>query len=107
MRRDAYGLGVALALMLVQPAFAAGFSPFQLADEGEVCYSWEGGHKSAGSYSRCQPTVQVAVLQPIAPPPVVEAAPLAAPPVCPPQISVMPEPKKPRILRKRPPVPKC
>ena len=55
-------------------AHAAGFAPLRMTDPGETCYSWEGGHGSAGSFSKCQPSVEVVVLQPMAPPPAVVAA---------------------------------
>jgi hypothetical protein len=67
-------LAIALALVgSVAGASAAGFAPLTPTDTGETCYTWEGGHKSAGSYSKCNPTV-VIVAAPVVP------APLAAPP---------------------------
>jgi len=97
-------LGFLLVLLLPTVAFATGFPSFQLADTGEVCYSWEGGHKSAGSFSRCQPVVQVAVLQPMAPPP---APMVMSSPVCPPQVILEPEPRKHRPIRKPRPKAVC
>lgn len=92
------------ALLVASSAYAAGFAPFSLADSGETCYTWTGGNYSAGSFSKCSPVVVVAQASPAR---VVAPAPLAAAPVCPPQITVIPEPHKPRILRKRPPPAKC
>lgn len=84
---------------------AAGFAPLVMSDTGDVCYSWNGGHKSAGSFSNCQPSVQVTVLTPVPPEPVVQQAPAPIMQACPPQISVMPEPHKKRpIIRHRPKV---
>lgn len=73
-----------------------------------TCYSWEGGHKSSGSFSKCsQPWVVAKAPAPSPPAPVV-AAPVVQSTVCPPQITVMPEPKKPIIKRKPKPAPlKC
>ncbi len=101
-RRDAYGLGAALILALAGAAQAQvvrtqpGFGGF---DSGDVCYQWSGGHGSAGAFSRCQPSVQIAVLTP---------APLAAPPTanpvmvpmqsCPP----LPTPKHRPIVKRKP-----
>lgn len=74
-------LSLLLALPLV--AFAGGF-----VDE-PTCYSWEGGHKSAGSFSKCTPAwvlppekppvVAVAVTAPVAAPVVVHQSPIMMP----------------------------
>jgi hypothetical protein len=61
-------LGFCLALLAPLGAVA------QMVDE-PVCYSWEGGHKSAGSFSKCGPRWVIAERK--AP---VVLAPLAAPP---------------------------
>jgi hypothetical protein len=79
-------------------ALASGFAPLAMSDTGETCYSWEGGHKSAGSYSKCSPAVVVAKL----PPPVVASPvmmPMSAPVTCAP-------PPKP-VLRHHKPKPVC
>jgi hypothetical protein len=101
-RRDAYGLGAALIFALAPPAFAAGFAPLQLSDTGDVCYSWNGGHKSAGSFSKCQPVVQVAILTPMAPPPAPLPPVVQPSPVMMPMSSPAPAPKKPIVRKKRP-----
>jgi hypothetical protein len=57
-----------------------------------TCYSWNGGHKSAGSYSKCNPPLLPVVVQPVAvatpvttptatPSPVVQSTPIMMP-VC-------------------------
>jgi hypothetical protein len=97
-----HSLIIALALA-AGTVHAAGFAPLRLADSGETCYSWEGGHKSAGSFSKCNPAVEVVVLQPMPPPPVVAAAPLPAPMMsCPPIAE--PVPRKPIVRKPRPKV---
>ena len=90
-------LGFVLALLVPFGALASGFAPLTMGDTGETCYSWEGGHKSAGSYSKCSPAVVVAKL----PPPVVASPvmmPMSAPVTCAP-------PPKP-VLRHHKPKPK-
>ncbi len=106
MKRDAYGLGVALALMLAMPAFAQGFAPLRLSDTGDTCYSWQGGNFSAGSFSKCQPVVVIAAA-PVVPAPLA-AAPTPAPVMMPMQ-SCPPTavPRKPIIKPKRKPPVKC
>ena len=107
-RRDAYGLGAALILALAGTAQAqvrVVQNAFGSFDAGDTCYQWSGGHGSAGAFSKCQPSINVAVLtttpQP-APTPVADSR------VCPPQITVIPEPRhKPIIKPKRPPPLKC
>jgi hypothetical protein len=91
---------LALTLLMVAGAVhAQGF-----VDE-PTCYSWEGGHKSAGSFSKCpQPWVVKKVAAPAPPAPVV-AAPVLQSNVCPPQITVIPEPRKPKPIIKRKPKP--
>jgi hypothetical protein len=94
---------IALSLLLVAGAVnAQGFAPLTPSDPGDVCYSWEGGHKSAGSYSRCSPQVYVKPAKPVA-----VAAPVPQPvvmqnTVCPPQIILEPETKKKRYYKPRP-----
>ncbi len=84
-------------------AMAQGFS-----DE-PTCYSWEGGSKSAGSFTKCpQPwVVAKAPPAPVAAPAVV-AAPVLSSNVCPPQIILQPEPNKPKAKKRPAPKPlKC
>jgi hypothetical protein len=91
-----YILGLVLGLA-VSAAGAQGF-----VDE-PTCYSWSGGNKSAGSFSKCNQW-KVAAAPPAPPPPAVVAAPLMQNTVCPPHIILTPEPKK---AVKRKPLPKC
>jgi len=58
------------AILVATCSYAGGF-----VDE-PTCYSWNGGHKSAGSFTKCNPELQAWVKP--APPPVV-AAPAAVP----------------------------
>jgi hypothetical protein len=96
MNRLAFILA-ALALPVVAQA-QGGF----IANDEPICYSWEGGARSAGSFSKCGPRWT-------APPPapvVVAAAPMVAPlPPLPPQVSCAPPPK-PLIKPKRKPRPR-
>ena len=101
-RRDAYGLGAALILALAQPAFAGGFAPLRLSDPGETCYTWEGGRGSAGSFSKCQPSYEVVILNPMPAP--VQPSPIMMPQSAP--ITCAPPPK-PVFKKKRPPPKKC
>ncbi len=96
-------LVLAALTMFAPKAHAAGFN-----DE-PTCYSWEGGHKSSGSFTKCPSGIpaaptKVAAAQPapiVVPPPVMQTQ------VCPPQVILEPEPKK-AIKRKPRPVPqKC
>ena len=91
---------VVLLLMAVAGAHAQGFQ-----DE-PTCYSWEGGRGSAGSFSKCGPAwVTAAPAKPaVVAAPIVQAAPIQST-VCPPQIILQPEPKKP-VKRKPKPPPK-
>jgi hypothetical protein len=100
---------LALAGLLVATCSYAG-GGFQ--DE-PTCYSWNGGHKSAGSFSKCNAELHAHVKPHVpAPPPVAYAAPVQAPPimmpVCqnPPPASV---PLKPKVKPKYKPKPtvKC
>ncbi len=88
--------------MFAPKAHAQGF------DDQPTCYSWEGGHKSAGSFSKC--TRWEVAKAPVAPPP----APVVVPPpvmqnvVCPPQVILEPVPQKHKApIKRRPPPPKC
>ncbi len=87
--------------MFAPKAHAQGF-----VDE-PTCYSWEGGHKSAGSFSKC--TRWEVAKAPVAPPPppVVVPAPVMQNVVCPPQVILEPEPKKAVRRHVRPKPPKC
>jgi len=98
-KRDAYGLGIALAV-LCGAVQAQGF-----ADE-PTCYSWNGGHKSAGSFSKCPQPFVVAKAPAPPPAPVVVPAPVvqALPPVV--QQTCAPPPK-PVIKPKRKAPVKC
>jgi hypothetical protein len=67
-------LALLTGLLVAFGANAGGFT-----DE-PTCYSWNGGHKSAGSFSKCQPELQAWVKPaPPAPPPVAYSAPVTAP----------------------------
>jgi hypothetical protein len=97
-------LAIALALAVPMAASAAGFAPLAMSDPGETCYTWEGGHKSAGSFSKCSPSVVIAAAP--LPPPVVQSPvmmPMSAPVV---QQTCAPPPK-PVIRKKRPAPKKC
>ena len=100
-------LTVAIALVgFVTGVQAVGFAPLRMTDPGETCYSWEGGHKSAGSFSKCQPSVEVVVLNqlppPVLPSPIMmpQSAPMAS---CPP----LPTPHKRKPIVKRKPRVQC
>ena len=96
----AVGCAVGVSLILIATcANAAGYPPLSMSDSGETCYTWEGGHKSAGSFSKCSPQVAVAA----APKPVVASPimmPMSAPVTCAP-------PPKPLVHKKRPPPKHC
>jgi hypothetical protein len=93
---------LALAVPFMASAQQGGF----IGNDEPTCYSWEGGHKSAGSFHKCGPRwVAAAKPQPV-------PAPFAAPPTanpvmvpmqsCPPVAT--PQKKKPIIKRKPKPV---
>ena len=89
-------LGFALAAA-VGPALVAA----QMVDE-PTCYSWSGGHKSAGSFSKCPPPWIIAAKPAPLPPPVQpspvmmpQSAPMAS---CPP----LPTPHKRPIVKRKP-----
>jgi hypothetical protein len=63
-----------LGLLFALGAQAQGFQ-----DE-PTCYSWSGGHKSAGSFTKCTPEIK-ATSKPTPPAPVAVAAPVTAPPL--------------------------
>ena len=76
---------LAIAMLLaVGAAQAQGF-----VDE-PTCYSWEGGHKSAGSFTKCGPRWEVAKAPAPAPTPAVVATPVMQSTVCPPQFILHP-----------------
>jgi hypothetical protein len=86
-----------LALLVPLGAAAQGFT-----DE-PTCYNWEGGHKSAGSFSKCGPRWEAPVKKAPLPPPVVTSPvmmPMAAPVTCAPA-------PKPVLKKKRPAPKKC
>lgn len=94
----AAAIGV-LAYSVYPGAHAQGFT-----DE-PTCYSWNGGHKSAGSFSKCNhwvataPTAAPVVLAPLAAPPTV--APVMVPmQSCPP----LPVPHRKPIVKRKPKV---
>lgn len=92
-------------LLMLGIAFAANAQGF--TDE-PTCYSWEGGHKSAGSFTKC-PGPWVVAKKP-APAPVaapVVAAPILQSTVCPPQVVLQPEPTKRKAKPKPRPLPTC
>lgn len=89
------------AILLAGAAQAQGF-----VDE-PTCYSWSGGYKSSGSFSKCTPELMaaakptpppVAVSAPVAPTPVVAPAPMMSPlmmPICANPVPLdKPKPKK-------------
>jgi hypothetical protein len=83
-------------LLVAFGANAGGFT-----DE-PTCYSWNGGHKSAGSFSKCNAELHPWVKPHVPPPvPVAQAAPVAAPtvhqsPIMMPQSHPKPIPLKPK-----------
>lgn len=89
-------------MALVLLSFGASAQGFQ--DE-PTCYSWEGGHKSAGSFSKCGPRWETAKkAAPPAPAPAVVAAPVVQSVVCP---AATPVPKTQIVKPKRKPPVKC
>ena len=95
----------ALLILALLVPFGASAQGFGSLDAGDTCYSWEGGHKSAGSFSKCQPNIRVVVQAPPAP---VAVAPQIAPSPIMMPMTCAPEPKATRhIVRKRKPVAKC
>jgi hypothetical protein len=89
----------ALGAAWVSTAHAQGF-----VDE-PVCYSWNGGHKSAGSFSKCEHWVVVAP-RPV--PAVAPPTPVVAAPIMPMVQQTCAPPPRPVIRRHRPaPKPVC
>jgi hypothetical protein len=85
---------LAVILSLPVAASAQGF-----ANDDFTCYSWEGGHKSAGSFTKCNRWVMPP--EKVAPPVVLPPMPMAAP------ISCAPPPKVATVKRKKRVIPKC
>lgn len=90
-------LALSLGLLVATCSYAGGF-----VDE-PTCYSWSGGHKSAGSFSKCTSELHAWVKPaPPAPPPVAYSAPVTAPvvvhqsPIMMPQSHPKPIPLKPK-----------
>lgn len=98
---------IILMAMAAGAANAQGFAPLSLSDAGDVCYSWSGDTRtSAGSFSRCQPTVYLKPAKP-APPAPVAIAPVSVTPVCPPQIVLEPAPAPAKRKPRPRPMPTC
>lgn len=91
-----------VGLVAHAPSHAQGF-----VDE-PTCYSWEGGHKSAGSFSKCGPAWVTAKAPAPAPAPAVVASPVVSPqaPIMMPLVNCAPTPKKP-VIKRKPKPPKC
>lgn len=96
------GLPPMLAFAAADPTYVAN----SFSAGGDVsCYSWTGGDKSAGGFTKCRDNAPVAPAKP-AP---VAVAPVAST-VCPPQVIVTPEPSAKAAKRKpvhRKPLPTC
>lgn len=90
-----------MGLLVATCSYAGGF-----VDE-PTCYSWNGGHKSAGSFSKCTPELQ-AWVKPAAPPPVAYSAPVTAPAIVHQSPIMMPQshPKPIHLKPKHKPKPK-
>jgi hypothetical protein len=89
----ALALVVAMLILAALTMFAPKAHAQGFVDE-PTCYSWNGGHKSAGSFSKCPQPWVVAKAPAAPPPPVVVAPPVMQNVVCPPQVILEPEPKK-------------
>lgn len=94
--RLTFKVALAAAVGLLAYSSFSGAHAQGFADE-PTCYSWNGGHKSAGSFSKCSHwVVQAAAPAPapvVVPAPVVQAAPVQVMQSCPP-------PERPPIVRK-------
>jgi hypothetical protein len=88
-----------ILLLMAGAAHAQGFN-----DE-PPCFSWSGGHKSSGSYSKCGTGIPPAPVKVAAAP--VVAAPVMQSTVCPPQVILEPAPAKAPVKRKSAPKPIC
>jgi hypothetical protein len=93
---------LALAGLLV----AMGVNAQGFTDE-PTCYSWNGGHKSAGSFSKCGPELHAWVKPHVAQPPVAvpQAIPVQAPPIMMPACQNQSIPLKPKHKGKPKPKP--
>jgi hypothetical protein len=89
-------LALLAGLLVATCSYANGFY-----DE-PTCYSWNGGHKSSGSFSKCNAELHAWVKPHVPPPvPVAQSAPVAAPtvhqsPIMMPQSHPKPIPLKPK-----------
>jgi hypothetical protein len=93
---------VLLALAVPFMASAQGL----IGNDEPTCYSWEGGHKSAGSFHKCGPR-WVAAAKPQPTPAPFAAPPTAAPVMVPMQSCAPPAVKKPVLKKKKRPPLKC
>ena len=92
---------VILAALLPLGAAAQGF----ITDD-PICYSWNGGHKSAGSFVQCHSWVIVQAVKPVQPSPPAPAPTIAPSPIMMPMQSC-PPPPKPVLHKKRKPPVRC
>jgi hypothetical protein len=99
----------AVLLALAVPFGASAGQPMVSAfgsfDSGDTCYSWNGGHKSAGSFSKCSTPVIIAIAP--APTPAPLAAAPTPNPVMVPMQTCAPPPKATRHIVKKKPAVKC
>ena len=88
---------IALLLLVCGVAHAQGFN------DQPLCYGWNGGSKSSGSFSKCGTGIPAdPVKVAAAPQPAVVPAPIMQTPVC------QPAPKKTQpVIKKRPAPQKC
>lgn len=91
------------SLIILMLVAAGGVQAQGFADE-PTCYSWNGGHKSAGSFSKCPQPFVVAKAPAAAPAPAVVAAPVVPAPIV--QQTCAPPPK-PVVKPKRKAPVKC
>ena len=90
-------------------ALVSGAAQAQGFDDAPTCFAWSGGHKSSGSFSKCNPDLNAAYIKPpvVTPQPVVVTpVPAPAPVVtqiiqAPAQSCAPPAPTKP-IVRTKP-----
>lgn len=100
-------------LLLIAAIVAAGAAQAHGFVDEPTCYSWSGGHKSAGSFTKCTPEMQAPKKAPeivvnVAPAPVQVVTPSPVPPVMMPMCE-NPKPKhkpKPHTYHKPKPKPK-
>jgi hypothetical protein len=103
----ALALVVAMLVLAALTMFAPSKAHAQGFQDEPTCYSWNGGYKSAGSFSKCPQPWVVAKAPAAPPPPVVVTPPVMQNVVCPPQVILQPEPKKVRKHITHKPLPKC